>query len=185
MQIEIIEEEVARADKVVTQIMGYAQLSEGRVERLKVTEEIEQAAEKVFPAGVASGIKLTRRVAGSFPPLLMQRSHFTDILVNLLLNARQAVAAKGEVRLTATCNREQAVEIVVADDGPGIPPDKVARIFEPYFTTKEKGTGLGLTIVKHNVELYGGTVRVESSLGQGAKFTVILPAKAQPQPFAK
>jgi signal transduction histidine kinase len=89
------------------------------------------------------------------------------------------------VRLTATCNREQAVEIVVADDGPGIPPDKVARIFEPYFTTKEKGTGLGLTIVKHNVELYGGTVRVESSLGQGAKFTVILPAKAQPQPFAK
>jgi signal transduction histidine kinase len=185
MQIEIIEEEVARADKVVTQIMGYAQLSEGRVERLKVTEEIEQAAEKVFPAGVASGIKLTRRVAGSFPPLLMQRSHFTDILVNLLLNARQAVAAKGEVRLTATCNREQAVEIVVADDGPGIPPDKVARIFEPYFTTKEKGTGLGLTIVKHNVELYGGTVRVESSLGQGAKFTVILPAKAQPQPVAK
>lgn len=187
--IEIIQEEVARADKVVTQIMGYAQLSEGRVEKLKVSEEIERAVEQVFPASAsaadAGGAQLVQHVHGGFPPLLMQRGHFGDILVNLLLNARQAMAEKGTVQLTATCNRDQAVEIVVADDGPGIPPDKVERIFEPYFTTKEKGTGLGLTIVKHNVELYGGTVRVESVLGQGAKFTVILPAKSQPKPFAK
>jgi signal transduction histidine kinase len=187
--IEIIQEEVARADKVVTQIMGYAQLSEGRVEKLKVSEEIDRAVEQVFPPGAptagAGGVKLIRHVHGNFPALLMQRGHFGDILVNLLLNARQALAEKGTVQLTATCNRDQAVEIVVTDDGPGIPPDKVERIFEPYFTTKEKGTGLGLTIVKHNVELYGGTVRVESVLGQGAKFTVILPAKSQPKPFAK
>jgi signal transduction histidine kinase len=188
-QIEIIQEEVARADKVVTQIMGYAQLSEGRVEKLKVTEEIERAVEQVFPAGNlavdAGGVKLVQHVQGGFPALLMQRGHFGDILVNLLLNARQALAEKGTVQLTAACNRDHAVEIVVADDGPGIPPDKVERIFEPYFTTKEKGTGLGLTIVKHNAELYGGTVRVESVLGHGAKFTVILPAKSQPKPFAK
>jgi len=105
--------------------------------------------------------------------------------MNLLLNARQALAASGTVQLTAVCTRDHAVEIIVADDGPGIPPDKVERIFEPYFTTKEKGTGLGLTIVKHNAELYGGTVRLESVLGKGAKFTVTLPAKSQPKPFAK
>ena len=80
---------------------------------------------------------------------------------------------------------EHAVEISVADDGPGIAPDKIERIFEAYFTTKEKGTGLGLAIVKHNVELYGGTVRVDSVLGKGAKFTVIFPAKSQPKPFVK
>jgi len=72
----------------------------------------------------------------------------------------------------------------VADDGPGIAPDKLERVFEAYFTTKEKGTGLGLAIVRHNVELYGGTVRVESVLGNGAKFTVIFPAKSLPKPFA-
>ena len=77
------------------------------------------------------------------------------------------------------------MEITVADDGPGIPPDKMERIFEAYFTTKEKGTGLGLAIVKHNAELYGGTVRVESVLGKGAKFTVSFPATLQPQSFAK
>ena len=64
------------------------------------------------------------------------------------------------------------------DDGIGIAPEKKERIFEAYYTTKEKGSGLGLTIVKHNAELYGGTVRVESELGKGAKFIVIFPAKA-------
>jgi signal transduction histidine kinase len=184
-QIEIIQEEVARADKVITQIMGYAQLSEGRVERLKVIEEIERAVEQVFPEAVPTGVKLTKRLTGPFPRLLMQRGHLSEILVNLLLNAREALSERGQVLLTARCNREQAVEIAVADDGPGIPPDKLGRVFEAYFTTKEKGTGLGLAIVKHNTELYGGTVRVESMLGQGAKFTVTLPAKSQPKPFAK
>ena len=89
----------------------------------------------------------------------------------------------GQCLITARCGREQSVEIAVADDGPGIPPDKLGRIFEAYFTTKEKGTGLGLAIVKHNAEIYGGMVRVESVLGKGAKFTVSLPAKSQTKPL--
>jgi len=66
----------------------------------------------------------------------------------------------------------------VRDDGPGIAPDKIERIFEAYYTTKERGTGIGLAIVKHNVELYGGHVRVESELGKGAEFTLTFPAKS-------
>ena len=185
-QIEIIQEEVARADKVITQIMGYAQLSEGRVERLKVVEEVERAAEHVFPEAVPSGVKLVKHFAGPFPALLMQRGHFADIVVNLLLNARQALGEQGRVRLAVSSNREHAVEIVVADDGPGIPPDKIERIFEAYFSTKEKGTGLGLAIVKHNTELYGGDRTAwNRSLEKAARFTVILPAKSQPRPFLK
>lgn len=184
-QIEIIQEEVARADKVITQIMGYAQLSEGRVERLRVIEEIERACEQVFPAAVPTGVKLKKRFNGPFPPLLMQRGHLGEILMNLLLNAREALGGKGNISIAASCNRELAVQVAVTDDGPGIPPDKIERIFEAYFTTKEKGTGLGLAIVKHNAELYGGTVRVESVLGKGSTFTVTLPAKSQPQPFVR
>lgn len=184
LQIEIIREEVARADKVITQIMGYAQLSEGRVEKLGVVESLENAIAQVFPEAVPTGIKLTRHFAGPLPPLLMQRGHLAEILVNLLLNAREALGARGNVVITASSNRELAVEITVADDGMGIAPDKLERVFEAYFTTKEKGTGLGLAIVKHNVELYGGTVRVDSVLGKGAKFTVIFPAKSLPKPYA-
>jgi signal transduction histidine kinase len=177
-QIEIIQEEVARADKVITQIMGYAQLSEGRVEKLNVIGELEQAIAQIFPAVVPGQMQIHRKFSQSFPPLLMQRGHLSEILVNLLQNARQALGEEGNVFVAAHCHRDHAVEISVRDDGSGIPPDKMERIFEAYYTTKEKGSGLGLAIVKHNVELYAGTVRVESELGKGAKFTVIFPAKA-------
>ncbi len=177
-QIEIIQEEVARANKVVTQIMGYAQLTEGRVEKLDVRNELERAISQVFPPAVPTGIQVQREYSRWFPPLLMQRGHVLEILVNLLKNAREAQGETGKVLVSAAARPDHAVEISIRDNGPGIPPDKLERIFEAYYTTKERGTGLGLAIVKHNVELYGGTVRVESKLGNGAKFTVLFPAKA-------
>jgi len=177
-QIEIIQEEVARADRVITQIMGYAQLSEGHVEKLNIIEELDRALAQVFPPAVPTGIWVHRKYGRGFPPLLMQRGHLSEILVNLLKNAREALDDSGHVFVTADCHRDHAIEISVRDDGPGVPPDKIERIFEAYYTTKKHGTGLGLAIVKHNVELYGGRIRVESVLGKGAKFTVIFPAKA-------
>jgi signal transduction histidine kinase len=177
-QIEIIQEEVARADRVITQITGYAQLLEGRVEKLDVVAELDRAIAQVFPPAVPTGIKVHRNFAAHFPPLLMQRGHFSEILVNLLKNAREALGQQGNVFVSAGCRRDYSIEISVQDDGPGVPPDKTERIFEAYYTTKEKGTGLGLAIVKHNVELYGGMVRVESKSGQGAKFVLVFPPKA-------
>jgi signal transduction histidine kinase len=177
MQIQIIREEVAKADRIITQIMGYAQLAEGRIEKLSVTEELDRVIQEVFPAGVPSDIHVQRQYDGSFPPLLMQRSHFSESVANLLRNAREAVGKKGEILVQARCLRDYSVEVVVRDNGPGIPPDKLGRIFEAYYTTKERGTGLGLAIVKHNAELYGGGVRVQSELGKGAEFTLLFPAK--------
>ena len=186
-QVEIIQEEVARADRVVTQIMGYAQLSEGRVEKLNVVEELDHAVAQVFPPAVPTGIRLHREyrhrlpaILGGqdFPPLLMQRAHLSEILVNLLKNAREAVGENGNVSVAADCDRQHSVEISVRDDGMGIAPEKMERIFEAYYTTKENGTGLGLAIVKHNAELYGGRIQVESELGKGARFILSFPAKA-------
>jgi signal transduction histidine kinase len=181
-QIEIIREEVARADKVITQIMGYAQLSEGRVEKLNVIAELEHAIAQVFPAAVPGKIKIHRDFGHSFPPLLMQRGHLSEIFVNLLQNAREALGKNGNVLITAKPTGDHSVEVSICDDGPGISPDKLGRIFEAYYTTKEKGTGLGLAIVKHNVELYGGTAGVESKLGQGAEFILTFPVKTLPPP---
>jgi signal transduction histidine kinase len=181
-QIGIIQEEVARADQVITQIMGYAQLSEGHVEKLNVIEELNHAIAQVFPSVVPTGIQIQREYGHGFLPLLMQRGHLSEILMNLLKNTREALVEKGKVFVTADCLCDHSIEISVRDDGPGIAPDKIERIFEAYYTTKERGTGLGLAIVKHNVELYGGNVHVESELGKGAKFTLIFPAKALMNP---
>lgn len=176
--VRIIQEEVSRADRIITQVMGYAELTEGRVEKLDLTEKIKQAVLQAFPPGLATGVTVKLDLHGPFPPMLMQRRHLSEILLNLVQNAREALANKGAVTISARRRRDQAIEIIVADDGPGIPADRLERIFESYYTTKEYGTGLGLSIVRNNAELYGGTVRAESELGKGARFIVVFPAKA-------
>ena len=177
-QIDIIEEEVSRADRVITQVMGYAQLSEGRVEKLDIREKLDQAIAQVFPAAVPTAIRVKKNLADQFPPLLMQSAHLSEILVNLLQNAREALNGRGNILIEGVALRDHTIQISVEDDGPGVPPEKAGQIFEAYFTTKEKGTGLGLAIVRHNVELYGGRVRLHSQPGKGARFTVSFPAKA-------
>ena len=111
--------------------------------------------------------------------MFMQRRHLADSFANLLQNAREALGEKGgNVFVRARCHADYSIEVSVRDDGPGIPPDKQEKIFEAYYTTREKGTGLGLATVKHNVELYGGSVRVDSALGKGAQFVLLFPARA-------
>jgi len=176
-QVEIVQEEVAKADRIITQIMGYAQLSEGRVEKLSVIEELDRVIKEVFPSDVPTGIHVGHQYDGEFPSLLMQRRHFSESVGNLLQNAREALDGHGHVLVRARCLEDYSVEVTVRDDGPGIPEDKLKRVFEAYYSTKERGTGLGLAIVKHNVELYGGSVRVESELGKGTTFTLLFPAK--------
>jgi signal transduction histidine kinase len=109
--------------------------------------------------------------------MLMQRQHLSEILVNLLQNAREAMKGSGTVTVQAQTQPDRSVEITITDTGVGIPADKLERVFEAYYTTKEKGSGLGLAIVKHDVELYGGTIRVESGTGKGARFVLEFPAK--------
>ena len=176
--LQIIQEEIERSDKIVTQIMGYAQLNEGQVERLNLAHELSLAVAQVFPLAAEFPVKIECRCEPGLPPLLMQRNHLDEILVNIFQNARDALGREGG-RISATARRltENLIEIAISNTGPDIPADKLERIFEAHYTTKEKGTGLGLAIVKHNVELYAGTVRAESKLGKGVRFVLVFPAK--------
>jgi K+-sensing histidine kinase KdpD len=85
------------------------------------------------------------------------------------------------VQVTAEAD-DDAVSFTVADDGPGIPADKLARIFDPFFTTKQKGTGLGLAICQRIVKNHGGTITVQSKVGEGSSFTIRLPALPDEHP---
>jgi two-component system NtrC family sensor kinase len=177
-QIHMIQEEVDRADRIITEVMGYAQLSEGHVEKLNVLEQLNEAIERVFPVAAAYPIRVHKEYGHGFPPLVMLRRHASEIFMNVLQNARDALETRGgNILVKALAYGEHTIEVSIADDGPGIPPDKLGRIFEAYYTTKAKGTGLGLATVKHNIELYGGTIRVESTLGKGARFVLVFPAK--------
>jgi signal transduction histidine kinase len=104
-----------------------------------------------------------------------------QVFLNLIVNALQAMDGRKEAKLRISLRGSQdgkAVVVEVADNGPGIPPEVQARLFEPFFTTKGKqGTGLGLSIVKDIVTSHGGTIGVASAPGQGARFSVTLPAQ--------
>lgn len=176
-QIAIIREEVERADQIITELMGYAQLAEGRVERLDVVEELDSALAQVFPSAAKYPVAIQREYEPALPTLLMQKRHLSDVLVNLLQNAREAMNGHGAIEVGAGYGVNDNITIRIGDNGPGIAPEKLDQIFEAYFTTRDKGTGLGLAIVKHNVEMYGGKVHVQSALGKGTRFTIQFPPR--------
>jgi len=96
-------------------------------------------------------------------------------LQNLMVNARQAMAETGGELLVETAGREQDVEVRITDTGPGIPPELHEKIFRPWFSTKEGGTGLGLPTARRIVEELGGELRLQSELGRGTRFTLSVP----------
>jgi two-component system sensor histidine kinase HydH len=114
------------------------------------------------------------------PPVAGDDERLRQVLVNLGLNALEAVKAGGVVRVSCVLldgageDPEPRVEILVDDDGPGVPPEARDRIVEPFFTTKAKGSGLGLSIVHAIVSQHGGRIRVEDSPEGGARFAVSL-----------
>jgi two-component system NtrC family sensor kinase len=114
----------------------------------------------------------------SLPRLWMQRGHLSQVFLNILQNAREAMLGHGRIEISIEHGEEYDIVITISDNGPGISDEKLARIFEPYFTTKEKGTGLGLAIVKHICANHGGDVDVWSEEGRGSTFTIRLPAAA-------
>jgi len=177
-QISIIQEEVGRSDRIITELMGYARLSEGRVERVDLNDELDRAVAEVLPPGAEFAIRVHRDYTPGLPHLLGQRGHFAEVFANLLTNAREAMEGRGQLFLATRTGPDFSVVVTVRDTGPGIPPERLKQVFEPYFTTKNRGTGLGLAIVKNNTELYGGSVVVDSELGKGTQFTVTLPARS-------
>jgi signal transduction histidine kinase len=100
-------------------------------------------------------------------------------LINLVRNASEAVTAKGGGKVTLRTRRADGrVEIEVEDDGTGIPPDVLPRLFDPFFSTKESGSGLGLALTQQIVKDHGGDVTVDSTVGKGTTFRVSVPAAA-------
>ena len=177
-QLDMIRDEVGRSDLILTELMDYARLSDGKVERLIFHEELDNALREAFPPQAKFDIKIKQSVPEDLPVLMMQRAHLREILLNILVNAREASREGGEVRILCQQNENYSIEVTVSDDGDGVAPDQVEKIFESFYSTKERGTGLGLAIVKQNTELYGGEVCVKSELGKGATFVISLPSRA-------
>ena len=176
-QVGLIREVVNRADQIITKLMGYAQLVEGRLAKLNVNEALDAAILQVFPKGSKFGTRIRREYGIALPPLLAQPEHISEVFVNVIQNAREVLCNNGEIQIATSYEGDYRFRVTIEDNGPGIPADLLESVFEPYHTTKEKGTGLGLAIVRHNTELYGGTVEIESELGKYTRFNLQFPGR--------
>jgi signal transduction histidine kinase len=117
-------------------------------------------------------------VPATLPRLLLDRTLIGRALTNILENALHAMPDGGVCSFVARLD-DGRVSLSLSDTGVGMDPESLARIFEPYFSTKATGTGLGLSIAKRNVELHGGTLTVESRLDHGTTVTLALPVNGQ------
>ncbi|HEX9050917.1 MAG TPA: ATP-binding protein, partial [Anaeromyxobacter sp.] len=167
-----IGEEVRRLKRIVDEFSRFARLP--APERSPVApDELVAAVLALFPEP-PSGVAVVREVAPGLPRVLADRDQILQLLLNLVRNALDAMPAGGTLAVTAA-RAPAGVAFGVADTGPGIAAADLARVFEPYFTTKEGGTGLGLAIAQRIAEEHGGRLEATSEPGRGARFTLTLP----------
>ncbi len=170
--IRFIEEQTVYINKIVSDLQDYSKEIAPVIEETNVEELVKAVTSKL---DVPDDIKVSYSVTKPFPAILTDPLFLTRILTNLALNGLQAIPDSGGELTINSSIREQKVIITVADTGKGIPDEIKSKIFKPLFTTKPKGQGFGLAVVKKLVEGLNGTVCFETSIGKGTKFIVEIP----------
>ena len=185
--ISAIEAAAKRGASLTNQLLTFARRQSVNPQTIDVAERID-AVREVLDTGAGSAVTLQFDLNRSAWPVMVDIAEFETALVNLVVNARDAMPRGGVVKISAhndtladELNAGEYVAISVEDTGTGIAPDVLGKIFDPFFTTKPvgKGTGLGLSQVHGFVHQAGGTVKVSSELGKGTKITILLPRKAE------
>jgi len=127
-----------------------------------------------------NGVEMHVEEQGKIPLVLADREALHSVFTNLVLNALQAMNGEGGKVVIRLAGEEAGRAIIeISDTGRGIPPEDIAKVFEPYYSTKETGTGLGLAIVRKAVDDHGGSISVNSKEGSGTTFTISLPIKPE------
>jgi signal transduction histidine kinase len=170
--------EVGRVDRIIRTLLDYSRPRKSSPQLVSVNEVIKDTAEIIMSQGALKGIGLTLELSEDGPQIIADPGQLSQVIVNLLLNSRDAVGEGGEITISTARDEVSGVVICVRDNGEGIPEEIIDRIFDPFFTTKDPGhgTGLGLSVSARIVETFEGVIEVESDEGSGSAFRIIFPA---------
>jgi two-component system phosphate regulon sensor histidine kinase PhoR len=189
--LAIISSETERLSALIARLLDWARMESGKrsydFRRQPVGPIVDDALRALEPQRIQTGAVVTREIDPGLAQVRVDRDALADALVDLLQNAFKYTGPDKRIAVLARA-AGNAVEIVVQDNGPGIPGADQKRIFDKFYRGKDplertiEGSGLGLSMVKHVVEAHGGKVSVKSELGKGAAFSVLLPVAEVPQP---
>ncbi len=177
---EIMQEmivQVERLNKTLTDLLSFARPRAPQLMPVNVNEVVQNAILLTRSQAEKQKIQLIENYEENLPLIKLDQEQMKQVLLNLILNAFQAMPTGGTLTIETKNERGQSLDIEIRDTGKGISPENLDKIFVPFFTTRAKGTGLGLPVSKKIVEMHGGEMVVKSDPGQGAVFTIRLPYK--------
>jgi signal transduction histidine kinase len=169
-----ISSEVDRTNSLVTRFLDFARPLAIRLDKADITQVIDQAVTDVENHRPPFDVVIYKAYSPEIPPFYLDSELMERVIYNLILNAAQASPPRASITVK-TRQLENTIEVAVIDRGPGIDPKNLESIFNPFFTTKSSGVGLGLAIVTKIVDEHGGKIAVESKPGEGSVFRVFLP----------
>jgi hypothetical protein len=174
--VKDVRQEIARINHIVTDLLQTARPHPPTVRKSDLNTTVEHAVMLGRQQALAKSIEIALHKDSSLPEVEHDSDQIHQVLLNLLLNALQAIDANGKISVTVKPLGTSAV-VEVADNGRGIPPNHLPNIFRPFYTTKGDGTGLGLSLARRIVEDHQGRIDVTSAVGKGTTFAVILPLR--------
>jgi hypothetical protein len=177
---KIIAEEVMRLEKILANVMLFTKFPKPSFQLADLNATIAEACKLLQSEAEQHNVKLIKTLAGDLPQLLLDPIQINQMLVNLMRNGIQSISGYGVVEVSTQFVAPQEVLLVVRDTGSGIQPNVLENLFNPFFTTKPDGTGLGLPICQQIVADHGGSISVESQVGHGTVFSISLPLPRHP-----
>lgn len=169
-QLAIMRQELARSNKIITDLLDFSRKKKPSFAPTNLNQIIEEALSKVQ---IPERVQVVKRLA-DLPTVVADGEQLQSVLINLFYNGIQAMP-EGKTLTVSTDRVNGSVKVTVSDTGVGIPQENLEKIFEPLFTTKSRGIGLGLSVTKRFIENHGGTIIAESTLNEGSTFIVTLP----------
>jgi signal transduction histidine kinase len=173
--LDVIGAEIKRLDEVITGFVRFIRPEELQLLPVNVPLLIAEVIALVEPDARRTGITCRAEVPGNLPELRADPALLRQALLNLALNACQAMSDGGKLTMGARLAKDRRLVLSVEDTGAGISADKLDRIFDLYYTTRPEGSGIGLSIVYRIVQLHGGEIEVQSTEGRGTTFRLLLP----------
>jgi len=178
--LNAIIQEVDRLNKLVVQVLDFAKLQKPNLTRFSLNDLIGKITELFKLETKDKQIKFSLELSPDISKIQADEDQVRQILMNVIINAIQAIPKKGEIKIKTEktlLKGEPAIKLIIEDSGIGIPERDFTQIFDPFFSTKDKGSGLGLSIVYKLIEAHQGEIKVESKEGEGTKFVIFLPQK--------
>jgi PAS domain S-box-containing protein len=172
--LDIVDDEVNSSNKIINDLLGFSRVGRPSVSPTRMKKVIEDALSRI---PIPENIELLRRLDADLTEIKVDSDQIQQVLVNIMTNAVQAMPEGGKLTISTKENGE-FLEVEIADTGSGMPQEVKDKVFEPLFTTRAKGIGLGLAVCKSIVDRHEGHIEVSSKLGKGTTFNIKLPLKA-------